>query len=61
MINLKEGGGSFDVGMMMGDGKWALPMLKGLISPEKINVDFLDEIMQQLGEEGIEVDESIDL
>jgi CheY-like chemotaxis protein len=55
------GGGSFDVGMMMGDGKWALPMLKGLISPEKINVDFLDEIMQQLGEEGIEVDESIDL
>jgi len=55
------GGGSFDVGMMMGDGKWALPMLKGLISPEKINADFLDEIMQQLGEEGIVVDEAIDL
>jgi CheY-like chemotaxis protein len=55
------GGGSFDVGMMMGDGKWALPMLKGLVNPEKINADFINEIMQQLGEEGIEVDEEIDL
>jgi CheY-like chemotaxis protein len=55
------GGGSFDVGMMMGDGKWALPMLKGLVNPEKINTDFINEIMQQLGEEGIEVDEEIDL
>ena len=55
------GGGSFDVGMMMGDGKWALPMLKGLVNPEKINTDFINEIMQQLGEEGIEVDEDIDL
>ena len=55
------GGGSFDVGMMMGDGKWALPMLKGLVNPEKINTDFINEIMQQLGEEGIEIDEEIDL
>ncbi|MCS5533447.1 MAG: response regulator [Candidatus Poseidoniaceae archaeon] len=55
------GGGTFDVGMMMGDGKWALPMLKGLVSPEKINTDFINEIMQQLGEEGIEVDEEVDL
>ena len=55
------GGGSFDVGMMMGDGQWALPMLKGLVNPEKINADFINEIMQQLGEEGIEVDEEIDL
>jgi len=55
------GGGTFDVGMMMGDGKWALPMLKGLVNPEKINTDFINEIMQQLGEEGIEVDEEIDL
>jgi CheY-like chemotaxis protein len=55
------GGGTFDVGMVMGDGKWALPMLKGLVSPEKINVDFINEIMQQLGEEGREVDEDVDL
>ena len=55
------GGGTFDVGMVMGDGKWALPMLKGLVSPEKINTDFIKEIMQQLGEEGIEVDEEVDL
>ena len=55
------GGGTFDVGMMMGDGKWALPMLKGLVSPEKINTDFINEIMQQLGEEGIDVDEDVDL
>ena len=55
------GGGTFDVGMMMGDGKWALPMLKGLVNPEKINTDFINEIMQQLGEEGVEVDEEIDL
>lgn len=55
------GGGSFDVGMMMGDGKWALPMLKGLVSPEKINSDFISEIMQQLGQEGVEVDEEVDL
>ena len=55
------GGGTFDVGMMMGDGKWALPMLKGLVNPEKINTDFINEIMQQLGEEGIEIDEEIDL
>ncbi len=55
------GGGTFNVGMMMGDGKWALPMLKGLVSPEKINADFINEILQQLGEEGIEVEEDVDL
>ena len=55
------GGGTFNVGMVMGDGKWALPMLKGLVSPEKINADFINEILQQLGEEGIEVEEDVDL
>ena len=29
------GGGSFDVSMVMSDGKWALPMLKGIVTPEK--------------------------
>jgi hypothetical protein len=46
--------------MVMGDGSWALPMLKGLVTPEKINVDFVNEIFKQLGEEGIEVEESLD-
>ncbi len=54
------GGGTFDVSMVMGDGSWALPMLKGLVTPEKINVDFVNEILGQLGEEGIEVEESLD-
>ena len=54
------GGGSFDVSMVMSDGKWALPMLKGIVTPEKINVDFINEILGQLGEEGIEVEEELD-
>ena len=54
------GGGSFDVSMVMSDGKWALPMLKGIVTPEKINVDFINEILGQLGEEGIEVEEGLD-
>ncbi len=54
------GGGSFDVSMVMSDGKWALPMLKGSVTPEKINVDFINEILGQLGEEGIEVEEGLD-
>lgn len=53
-------GGTFDVSMVMGDGSWALPMLKGLVTPEKINIDFVNEILKQLGEEGIEVEESLD-
>ncbi len=54
------GGGSFDVSMVMSDGKWALPMLQGIVTPEKINVDFINEILGQLGEEGIEVEEGLD-
>ena len=54
------GRGSFDVSMVMSDGKWALPMLKGLVTPENINVDFINEILGQLGEEGIDVDEGLD-
>tara|TARA_B100000925_G_scaffold279731_1_gene249795 strand:+ start:663 stop:1712 length:1050 start_codon:yes stop_codon:yes gene_type:complete len=54
------GGGSFDVSMVMGDGQWALPMLKGIVTPEKINIDFINEILTQLGEEGIEVEEELD-
>ena len=54
------GSGSFDVSMVMSDGKWALPMLKGLVTPENINVDFINEILGQLGEEGIDVDEGLD-
>ena len=54
------GGGTFDVSMVMSDGKWALPMLKGIVTPEKINVDFINEILAQLGEEGIEVEEGLD-
>ena len=56
----KGGGGSFDVSMVMNDGQWALPMLKGIVTPEKINVDFINEILTQLGEEGIEVKEDLD-
>ena len=54
------GGGTFDVSMVMSDGKWALPMLKGIVTPEKINVEFINEILTQLGEEGIEVEEELD-
>ncbi len=53
-------GGTFDVSMVMNDGKWALPMLKGIVTPERINVDFINEILTQLGEEGIDVDEGLD-
>jgi len=54
------GGGSFDVSMLMGDSTWALPMLKGLVSPEKINPDFIDEILVQMDEEGLEVKDEFD-
>tara|TARA_B100000459_G_C8583945_1_gene204660 strand:+ start:150 stop:1235 length:1086 start_codon:yes stop_codon:yes gene_type:complete len=54
------GGGSFDVSMTMGDSTWALPMLKGLVGPEKINTDFIDEILSQMDEEGLEVDTELD-
>ena len=53
-------GGTFDVSMVMSDGKWALPMLKGIVTPEKINVDFINEILAQLGEEGIDIEHEID-
>jgi len=54
------GGGTFDVSMVMSDGTWALPMLKGLVTPEKINIDFINEILGQLGEEGFEITEDLD-
>jgi CheY-like chemotaxis protein len=56
----QSGGGSFDVSMTMGDSTWALPMLKGLVGPEKINTDFIDEILSQMNEEGLEVNTEID-
>ena len=55
-----SGGGSFDVSMLMGDSTWALPMLKGLVGPEKINPGFIDEILVQMDEEGIEVQDMFD-
>ena len=55
-----SGGGSFDVSMLMGDSTWALPMLKGLVGPEKINPGFIDEILVQMDEEGLEVTEMFD-
>mgnify|MGYP003347097691 FL=1 len=55
-----SGGGSFDVSMLMGDSTWALPMLKGLVGPEKINPGFIDEILVQMDEEGLEVNEMFD-
>ena len=54
------GAGTFDVSMVMGDGAWALPMLKGLVTPEKINIDFVNEILGQLGQEGFEFPEELD-
>jgi hypothetical protein len=56
----QSGGGSFDVSMTMGDSTWALPMLKGLVGPEKINTNFIDEILSQMGAEGLEVDTEMD-
>ena len=46
--------------MLMGDSTWALPMLKGLVGPEKINSGFIDEILVQMDEEGIEVQDMFD-
>lgn len=54
------GGGSFDVSMVMGGAQWALPMLKDLVGPEKINAGFIEEILQQLTGEGFETDTNID-
>jgi len=54
------GGGSFDVSRTMGDSSWALPMLKGLVGPEKINTNFIDEILSQMDEEGMEVSTELD-
>ena len=60
-VNTGSGtGGTFDVSMTMGDSKWALPMLKGLVGPEKIDSGFIDEILGQMGEEGLEVNEELD-
>ncbi len=59
-ITGKGGAGSFDVSMVMSDGKWALPMIKGLVTPEKINIEFVNEILSQLGEEGISIDEELE-
>ena len=53
-------GGTFDVSMTMGDSKWALPMLKGLVGPEKIVSGFINEILGQMGEEGLEVNDELD-
>ncbi len=53
-------GGTFDVSMTMGDSTWALPMLKGLVGPEKIDSGFIDEILGQMGEEGLEVNTELD-
>ena len=35
-------------------------MLKGLVGPEKINTGFIDEILSQMNEEGLEVNTEID-
>ena len=53
-------GGTFDVSMTMGDSKWALPMLTGLVGPEKIDSGFINEILGQMGEEGLEVNDELD-
>ena len=55
-VTLETGGGSFDVAVMAGGGGWALPMLKGLVGPDRINESFINEILVQMGEEGMEVD-----
>ena len=60
---VNTGGGTcvtFDVSMTMGDSKWALPMLKGLVGPEKIYSGFINEILGQMGEEGLEVNDELD-
>ena len=41
---------------MAGGGGWVLPMLKGLVGPDRINESFINEILAQMGEEGMEVD-----
>ena len=55
-VTLDTGGGSFDVAVMAGGGGWALPMLKGLVGPDRINESFINEILVQMGEEGMDVD-----
>ena len=55
-VTLDTGGGSFDVAVMAGGGGWALPMLKGLVGPDRINESFINEILSQMGEEGMDVD-----
>lgn len=54
------GGGSFDVSMTMGDSTWALPMLKGLVGPEKIDANFIDEILVQMNEEGFDLESAFE-
>jgi len=55
-VSIETGGGSFDVAVMAGGGGWALPMLKGLVGPDRINESFINEILVQMGEEGMDVD-----
>jgi len=55
-VSIATGGGSFDVAVMAGGGGWALPMLKGLVGPDRINESFINEILVQMGEEGMDVD-----
>ena len=54
-VTLDTGGGSFDVAVMAGGGGWALPMLKGLVGPDRINESFINEILVQMGEEGMDL------
>lgn len=51
-------GGTFAVSV--GDGSWALPALKNLVGPETINSEFIDEILVQMNEEGLEIDSEMD-
>ena len=55
-VSFDSTGGSFDVAAMAGGGGWALPMLKGLVGPDRINESFINEILVQMGEEGMDVD-----
>lgn len=59
-VEVGGSGGSFDVGMMAGGGGWALPMLKGLVGPDRINESFINEILTQMGEDGMEVDTGLE-
>ena len=55
-ISGPESEGFFDVNISMNDPTWALPMLKNIISPEILNSEFIEAILEKLEEDEVSME-----